>query len=62
VRKINGGSSVGIESVLDVDHHVVRLNWFGHLKRKKDNDWVKDCKDLEVEGDKEKAKGRVTWK
>ena len=27
-----------------------RLRWFGHVERKDDNDWVKRCITLEVEG------------
>ena len=27
-----------------------RLRWFGHVELKDDNDWVKRCMTLEVEG------------
>jgi len=27
-----------------------RLRWCGHILRKEDNDWVKECMDYEVEG------------
>jgi len=40
------------------DHDVVRcrrLRWFGHVGRKEDNDWMKACRDLEVEGVKGKG-------
>ena len=27
-----------------------RLQWFGHVERKADEDWVKRCTEMEVEG------------
>ena len=27
-----------------------RLHWYGHVMRKKDDDWVKQCMEYEVEG------------
>jgi len=27
-----------------------RLQWYGHVLRKEDNDWVKKCMEYEVEG------------
>jgi len=46
-----------------------RLRWFGHLERKDDNDWVKRCKTLEVEGFRQRGRLkkpggivlRMTW-
>ena len=37
---------LGIEEML----RSARLRWFGHVRRKNDDDWVKKCMDLEVEG------------
>jgi hypothetical protein len=39
-----------------------RLMLFGHMVRKKDDDWVKMCTQLEVEGMKSRGKPRKTWK
>ena len=38
-----------------------RLRWFGHVMRKDDDDWVKKCMDLEVEGTALKGP-RKTWR
>jgi len=35
-----------------------RLSWYGHVLRKDDDDWVKKCKEYEVEGSRPKR----TWK
>ena len=37
-----------------------RLRWFGHVMRKDDEDWVKQCMELEVEG-KSRQGNRKTW-
>jgi len=29
------------------------LRWYGHVPRKEDNNWVKKCREYEVEGSKE---------
>ena len=38
-----------------------RLRWFGHVMRKDDNSWVKNCMFLEVEGKVPKG-NRKTWR
>jgi len=38
-----------------------RLRWFGHVKRKCDDDWVKNCQQLMVEGKTSRGRGRKTW-
>ena len=38
-----------------------RLNWFGHVERKNDNDWVKRCKTWEVEGIRPTGCLKKTW-
>jgi hypothetical protein len=50
----------GIESVLDVIRRS-RLRWFGHVERKFDDDWVKHCTVLEVEGKRPRGRPKKTW-
>ena len=38
-----------------------RLRWFGHVKRKSDDDWVSKCRRLIVEGQRGRDRGRKTW-
>src|SRR5437867_1796409 len=38
-----------------------RLRWFGHVERKKADDWVSKCRNLEVVGGARKGRGRKTW-
>ena len=38
-----------------------RLRWFGHVMRKDDNDWVKQCMEIKLEG-KSIRGNRKTWK
>ena len=42
-------SGFGIDSFSDVLRRN-RPRWFGHVKRKNDDDWVKACHRLEVPG------------
>ncbi len=48
---------LGIEEML----RRARLRWFGHVMRKEDDDWVKRCMNLEVEGNAPKGP-RKTWR
>ena len=38
-----------------------RLRWFGHVLRKDDEDWVKKCMALEVDGGRERGRPRKRW-
>jgi len=38
------------------------LQWYGHVLRKDDNDLVKKCINLEVEGARQRGNPRKTWK
>ena len=38
-----------------------RLRWFGHVERKNEEDWVKGCTVLEVEGVKSRGRPKKTW-
>ena len=39
-----------------------RLRWYGHVLRKDDDDWVKKCKEHEVEGSRPRGRPKKTWK
>ena len=38
-----------------------RLQWYGHVLRKEDNDWVKKCMEYEVEGARPRGRPKKTW-
>ena len=38
-----------------------RLRWFGHVERKDENDWVRMCSYLEIDGKRPKGRPRKTW-
>ena len=38
-----------------------RLRWFEHVERKSDNDWVSGCRQLIVEGQRGRGRGKKTW-
>ena len=38
-----------------------RSQWYGHVLRKDDNDWVKKCMEYEVEGARPRGKPKKTW-
>ena len=37
------------------------MSWFGHVERKVD-DWMNDCRNLEVAGSRGKGRPRITWR
>ena len=37
-----------------------RLQWYGHVLRKEDNDWVKKCMEYEVEGARPRGRPKKT--
>jgi len=39
-----------------------RLQWYGHVFRKQDNDWVKKCMEYEVEGARPRGRPKKTWR
>ena len=49
-----------IECVFDVVRRG-RLRWFGHIECKNKNDWVAACRDMVVEGENGRGRGRKTW-
>jgi hypothetical protein len=51
---------LGIESISRVVTSG-RLRWFGHVERKEEGDWVKDCTEMKVAGESGKGRPRKTW-
>ena len=51
---------LGIESVDRVVSHG-RLRWYGHVERKNADDWVSECRNLEMVGGIRKGRGKKTW-
>ena len=51
---------MGIESVDRVVGRG-RLRWYGHVQRKNADDWVSECRNLEVVGGIRKGRGKKTW-
>jgi len=39
-----------------------RLQWYGHVLQKEDNDWVKKCMEYEVDGARPRSRPKKTWK
>ena len=38
-----------------------RSQWYGHVLRKEDNDWVKKCMEYEVDGARPRGRPKKTW-
>jgi len=38
------------------------LQWYGHVLRKEDDDWVKKCMEYEVEGPRPRGRPKRTWR
>ena len=38
-----------------------RLGWYDHVERMPKEKWVSKCRELEVEGDKGRIRGKKTW-
>jgi len=51
---------MGVEAIGEVVREG-RLRWFGHVARKEDEDWVKGCTVLKVEGSKPRGRPRKMW-
>lgn len=52
---------MGIDSVTEVLRRR-RLRWWGHVLRKDDEEWVKKCMDLEVDGTRGRGRPRLRWR
>ena len=49
-----------VECVMDVIRRG-RLRRYGHVMRKQDEDWVKKCISMEVDGKKPRGRPKLTW-
>jgi len=60
-------SSKGLRERLGLDDIILvlqqnRLQWYGHVLQKEDNDCVKKCMEYEVEGAKPRGRPKITWR
>jgi len=39
-----------------------RLQWYGHVLWKEDNDWVKKCMDYDMGGSRPRGRPNKTWR
>jgi len=39
-----------------------RPQWYGHVLRKEDDDWVKKCMEYEVKGPRPRGRSKRTWR
>jgi len=51
---------LGLDDIISVLQQN-RLQWYGHVLRKEDNDWVKKCMEYEVEGTIPTGRPKKTW-
>ena len=51
---------MGVEAIVDVVRRG-RLRWYGHVARKKENDWVKKVMSLNLEGTRPSGRPKKTW-
>ena len=52
---------LGLDDIISVLQQN-RLQWYGHVLRKEDNDWVKKCMEYEVEGASPRGRPKKTWR
>ena len=51
---------LGIKSVSDIMQQM-RLQWFGHVERMGNDNWVSMCRNFEVDGARGRGRPRKTW-
>jgi len=51
----------GIDDIISVLQQN-KLQWYGHVLQKEDNDWVKKCMEYEVECSRPKGRPKRTWR
>ena len=51
---------LGLDDIISVLQQN-RLQWYGHVMRKEDGDWMKKCVDYEVEGARPRGRPKKTW-
>ena len=52
--------AMGVERIGDVTRRG-RLRWFGHVRRRDENEWIKKLCELEVQGRKPAGRPKKTW-
>ena len=52
---------LGLDDIISVLQQN-RLRWFWHVLQKEDNDWVKKCKEYEVQGARPRGRPKKTWR
>ena len=52
---------LGLDDIISVLQRN-RLQWYGHVLRKEDNDWVMKCMAYEVEGARPRGRPKKTWR
>ena len=50
----------GVRSIRELMQHR-RLRWYGHVERMQDDNWVKRCRSIAVEGKRTRGRPRKTW-
>ena len=60
MRELRERETIGIDDIALVLQQN-RLRWYGHVLRK-DDDWVKKCKEYEVEGPRPRGRPKRTWR
>ena len=59
--------SKGLRERLELDDiisilQLIKLRWYGHVLRKEDNDWMKECMEYEVQGARPRGRPKKTWR
>jgi len=52
---------LGIDDTALVLQHTNRLRWYGHVLQIDDDDWVKKCREYEVEFPRPRGRPKRTW-
>ena len=52
---------LGLDDIISVLQQN-RLQWYGHVLRKEDSDWVKKCMEYEMEGSRSRGRPKKNWK
>jgi len=51
---------LGIDDIISILQQNT-LQWYGHVLRKEDNDWMKKCMEYEVDGSRPRGRPKRTW-
>ena len=52
---------LGLDNIISVLQQN-RLQWYGHVLQKEENDWVKKCMEYEVEGARPRGTPKKAWR